>query len=61
MDCLSIQERKQALDDAIYRAIVIFEKETGLAVTEITVYSLDKKCTSVSTRAQIWGHRYGIR
>lgn len=54
MDCLSIQERKQALDDAIYRAIVIFEKETGLAVTEITVHSLDKKCTSVFTRAQIW-------
>ena len=54
MDCLSIQERKQALDDAIYRAIVSFEKDTETAITEITVHSLDKKCTSVSTRAQAW-------
>ena len=54
MDCLSIHERKRSLDDAIYRAIVSFEKETGTAVTEITVHSLDNKCTSVSTRTQTW-------
>ena len=54
MDYLSIQERKQSLDDAIYRAIVSFEKETETAITEITVHSLDQKCTSVSTRMQTW-------
>jgi hypothetical protein len=54
MDYLSIQQRKEALDNTICRAIVIFEKETETAITEITVHSLDKKCTSISTRMQTW-------
>ena len=54
MDYLSIQQHKDALDDAIYRAVARFEKKTGRVITEIRISRLDDACTSVSTRMQEW-------
>jgi len=50
MDYLSVQQHKAYLDDAIYRAIVKFEKDSGKSISEVTVHRLDEKCTSISTR-----------
>lgn len=54
MDYLSIQERKSSLDDAIYRAVLSFEKDTGSIIQEIKVNHLDNHCTGISTRLQTW-------
>ena len=50
MDYLSVQQRREALDDRIWRAIRCFEKETEEAVSEITVHRLDGACTSILTK-----------
>ena len=51
MNHLSVMQRKEALDDVIYRAIIHFESETGVSVLGVNVSRLDKiACTtSVST------------
>ena len=58
MDYLSIQQHKNALDDAIYRAVARFEKKTGRVIAEIRISHLDNNCTSVSTRMQEWRAEY---
>lgn len=54
MDYLSVQQHKDAMDNAIYRAILHFEKETGMPVMEVIVNYLDEHCTSVTTRIRTW-------
>ena len=57
MDHLSVMQRKEAMDDAIYRAIVQFETETHLKILGVTVSRLntgtdETTCTSVSTEVK---------
>jgi len=53
LDHLSVMQRKEALDDVIYRAIIHFESETGVSVLGVNVSRLDKiACTSVSTEVK---------
>jgi len=63
MDYLSIQQRKAALDDLIYREVRRFEKDTGEVVSEVRVTHLDNRCTSVSVHTQLWslGEQYRDR
>jgi len=57
LDHLSVNQRKEALDDAIYRAVIRFESETGFTILGVNVSRLDvgadkTTCTSVSTEVK---------
>lgn len=57
MDRLSVNQRKQSLDDAIHRAIIRFESETAFTILGVNVSRLDTGaektiCTSVSTEVK---------
>ena len=54
MDYLSVQQRKDALDDTIHRAVLRFEVEAETRVSEIKVIHRDGRCVSISTRLNIW-------